>query len=168
MPCPLCSASHGAPGDLGGTAYADEKDRLVLEKLFKFRRARAGVYGVRLLPVAASERPLPRDIQMFATALQARYPQGVLLIHEELRACFLFRCGQVPQLVSMACGAGPLCAGNGAGFALLRGERVRWLSVSKKSSAQNVSAQANGVHSQSSGTAGECPRGHRAALAQST
>ena len=121
MLCPLCFATHGPPADLGGTAYADEKDRLLLERLFKFRRARAGVYEVRLLPGAASGRALPRDIQMFATALQARYPQGVLLAHEELRACFLFRSGQLPQLVSLGCGARPLSSGNGAGFALLRG-----------------------------------------------
>ena len=132
MPCSLCSACHGPPADLGGTAYADDKDRLVLEKLFQFRRARVGVYEVRLLPGAASERPLPRDIQMFATAARAEYPLGILVAHEELRACFLFRSGQLPQLVSMACGAHALCSGSGAGFALLRGERVRWLSVSKK------------------------------------
>ena len=150
---PLSSASP--PGDLGGTAYADEKDRLVLEKLFKFRRARAGAYEVRLLPVA-SERPLPRDIQTFATALQARYPLGVLLVHEELRACFLFRSGRLPQLVSLGCAAHSLSSGNGVGFALLRNERVRWLSVSKNT--RNVSAQAIGFHSQSCGAAGGCPR----------
>ena len=131
MPCPLCSASHVVPGDLGGAAYADEKDRLVLARLFKFRRARVWVYEVRLLPVAAGGRALPRDIQMFATAARARYPRGILLVHEELRACFLFRCGQLPQLVRLGCAAHSLCSGNGVGFALLRNERVRWLSVSK-------------------------------------
>ena len=132
MPCPLCGACHGLPGDLGGTAYDDEKDILLLQKLFKFNWARVGAYEVRLLPVGASGRALPRDLQMFATALQAIYPQGILAAHEELRACCLFRSGQLPQLVSMACGAHSLCSGDGAGFALLRGERVRWLSVTKK------------------------------------
>ena len=132
MPCPLCFVSHGPPADLGGTAYADEKDLLLLERLFKFHRARAGAYEVRLLPAGAHGRALPRDAQMFATASRARYPQGVLVAHEELRACFLFRCGQLPQLVSMACGAHSLFSGRGAGFALLRGERMRWLSVSRK------------------------------------
>ena len=125
MPCPLCFASHGPAGDLGGTAYADEKDRMLLERLFKFRRARVGAYEVRLLPYGASGCALPRDIQMFATAMWAGCPHGVLLVHEELRACFHFRSDRLPQLVSLGCGAHTLCSGIGAGFALLRGERVR-------------------------------------------
>ena len=107
MPCPLCSRCHGPPGELDGTAYSDEKDRLLLDKLFKFRRTRAGAYEVRLLPVGASGRALPRDIQMFANTARVRYPQGVLVAHEEIRASFVSRCGQMHQLVRMACGARP-------------------------------------------------------------
>ena len=143
MPCPLCFACHGPPGgDLGGTAYDDERDKRLMERLFKFHRARAGAYAVRLLPLGARGRALPRDIQMFAAAARARYPQGVLLIHDELRACFLFRCGQMPQLVNLRCGAHSLCPGSGEGFALLRGDRMLRLSVSKKYYAQHVSARA--------------------------
>ena len=84
------------------------------------------------MPTGASGCPLPRDIQIFETVAWVRCPQGVLLVHEALRACFLFKSGQLPQLVSVACGAALLCSGSGGGIALLRGERVRWLSVSKK------------------------------------
>ena len=31
---------------------------------------------------------------MFAAAARARYPRGILVAHEELRACFLFRSGE--------------------------------------------------------------------------
>ena len=127
---PFCYACHGPPADLGGAAYDDETDRTLLDKLFKFRRARAGAFEVRLLPVGASGRALPRDMQAFATALRARYPQGVLVAHEELRACFLFRASQPPRLLSLACALRLLYSKAAAGFAL--GERLRWLSVVRR------------------------------------
>ena len=143
--CPFCSSRHAcdpgdiggtayadmAPGDLGGTAYPDggQAEWRLIEKLFKFKLVRAGAFVVRLRAACGCGRGQPRDIQLFANG--AGYSHGILVVHEGLRACFLFRAAQPPQLVSLSCGLRLMETGTAAGFALTPRERLRWLSVSR-------------------------------------
>ena len=135
--CPFCSSLHAcAPGDVGGTAYAHvghadvgQADWKLIEKLFKFRMVRTGAFSVRLCSAGGGGRAQPRDLQVFANG--ARYPHGIILVHEGLRACFLFRASQPPRLVNLACGLRFLQTKTAAGYALLARERLCCLSVSR-------------------------------------
>ena len=53
---------------------------------------------------------------MLPIAARAQYPRGILLVHEELRACFFFRATVPPRLVSFACCLRLLHPGCAAGF----------------------------------------------------
>ena len=128
--CPFCSSRHAcAPGDIGGTAYADmgQAEMRLIDKLFRFRLVRAGSFVVRMCSAGGFGRAQPRDLQVFANV--AGYTHGILLVHEGLRACFLFRAAQLPRLVSLSCGLRLLHSGCVAGFVLLSRERLRRLSV---------------------------------------
>ena len=129
MKCPHCLACRGVHGDVGGAedAEAIDRDRRLLGKLCKYRRVRSGSFVVQICyiggcAVAASE------LQWLAFVVRAQYPGGILLVHEDLRACFHFTATSPPRLVSVACCLRLLRSGCAAGLVLLRG-RVRWLSV---------------------------------------
>ena len=101
--CPLCLRCHGRPpGDVGGTVYLDaalaaaERERKMIQKLCKYGLIRAGTLEAQLQSVATCRRAEPRDLQAYADAVRATLPQGILLVHEDLRACFLFRVSQLP------------------------------------------------------------------------
>ena len=130
MLCPHCSECHGAHGDVGGTAYADVADRgrRLLERLCKYRRVRIVAFAIQLRAIACCAPLRPRDLQLLAHSARAHYPCGIVLVHEGLRACFLFRATAPPQFVSFDCCLRLLRSGNAAGFLLLRG-RIRWLSA---------------------------------------
>ena len=137
--CPLCLRSHGpAPGDVGGTVYLDaalaaaERERKMIQKLCKYGLIRAGTLEAQLQSVATCRRAEPRDLQAYANAVRATLPQGILLVHEELRACFLFRASLPPRLFNFACALALLHSGTAACFALLRRDRVRRVSVRRK------------------------------------
>ena len=125
--CPLCLRCHGpAPGDVGGTVYLDaalaaaDKERKMIGKLCKHGLIRAGTLEAQLQSVGTCRRAEPRDLQAYANAARATLPQGILLVHEELHACFLFRASQPPRLFNFACALALLNSGAAACFALLR------------------------------------------------
>ena len=86
----------------------------------------------QLQSVATCRRAEPRDLQAYANAVRATLPQGILLVHEELRACFLFRASQPPRLFNFACALVLLRSGTAACFALLRRDRMRRVTVRRK------------------------------------
>ena len=137
--CPLRLRCHGRPpGDVGGTVYLDaalaaaERERKMIKKLCKYGLIRAGTLEAQLQSVATCRRAEPRDLQAYANAARATLPQGILLVHEELRACFKFRAWQPPRLFNFACALALLHSGAAACFALLRRDRMRRVSVRRK------------------------------------
>ena len=133
--CPFCLAVHGcAPGDIGGTAYADAaySEEKLIGKLCKHTRVRAGALEARLRVNLSNQHVLPGDLQWLATVLCTRFPKGIFLIHEELQACCLFRAAQIPRLVGFICGLRLMSSGLAVGFALLRKRRMGWLGVTHK------------------------------------
>ena len=129
--CPLCLRCHGrAPGDIGGTVYSDaahaavERERKMIGKLCKHGLIRAGTLEAQLQSVGTCRRAEPRDLQAYADAVRATLPQGILLVHEDLLACFQFRASQPPRLFNFACALALLHSGTAACFALLRRDRV--------------------------------------------
>ena len=137
--CPLCLRCHGpAPGDSGGTMYSDaalaaaDKEGRMTQKLCKYGLIRAGTVEAQLQSVATCRRAEPRDLQAYADAVRATLPQGILLVHEDLRACFLFRALKPPRLFNFACARALLHSGTAACFALLRRDRMRRVTVRRK------------------------------------
>ena len=137
--CPLCLRCHGpAPGDSGGAMYSDaalaaaDKERKMIGKLCKHGLIRAGTLEAQLQSVGTCRRAEPRDLQAYADAVRATLPQGILLVHEDLRACFLFRASQPPRLFNFACALALIHSGTAACFALLRRDRMRRVTVRRK------------------------------------
>ena len=137
--CPRCLRCNGpAPGDSGGTMYSDAalaaavKERKMIQKLCKYGLIRAGTLEAQLQSVATCRRAEPRDLQAYADAVRATLPQGILLVHEDLRACFLFRASQPPRLFNFAGAPALIHSGTAACFALLRRDRMRRVTVRRK------------------------------------
>ena len=108
---------------------AVDKERKMIQKLCKYGLIRAGTLEAQLQSVATCRRAEPRDLQAYANAVRATLPRGILLVQEELRACFLFRASRPPRLFNFACGLVLLHSGAAACFALLRRGRMRRVAV---------------------------------------
>ena len=111
---------------------AADKERKMIQKLCKYGLIRAGTLEAQLQSVATCRRAEPRDLQAYADAVRATLPQGILLVHEDLRACFLFRASQPPRLFNFACALALIHSGTAACFALLRRDRMRRVTVRRK------------------------------------
>ena len=107
----------------GGCGQGEEDDKEVVQ---------IWLLEAQLQSVATCRRAEPRDLQAYADAVRATLPQGILLVHEDLRACFLFRASQPPRLFNFACALALLHSGTAACFALLRRDRMRRVSVRRK------------------------------------
>ena len=111
---------------------AADKERKMIGKLCKHGLIRAGTLEAQLQSVGTCRRAEPRDLQAYANAARATLPQGILLVHEELHACFLFRASQPPRLFNFACALALLHSGAAACFALLRRDRMRRVAVQRE------------------------------------
>ena len=120
-----------AAGDIGGTPYGEsfERERQLLEKLVKFKHMRSGACVVRLSSRGGGASMDPWEVQLLAHAARMQYPSGVILMHVELRACFLFHVSATPRLAGFTCSLKLLRSGCAIGFVLLPGDRLRRLRV---------------------------------------